>query len=62
MPSHLTLHSDAYILVVDDSQVNVKLLLALSEGDGEEAALHASEGTRAAADVILDGTAPIPDA
>ncbi|HEY6612072.1 MAG TPA: EAL domain-containing protein [Pseudomonas sp.] len=34
MPSHLTLHSDAYILVVDDSQVNVKLLLALLQHYG----------------------------
>lgn len=29
MPSHLPLHSNSYILVVDDSQVNVKLLLTL---------------------------------
>ncbi|SFP45255.1 EAL domain, c-di-GMP-specific phosphodiesterase class I (or its enzymatically inactive variant) [Geopseudomonas sagittaria] len=34
MPSPLPLHSDAYILVVDDTQVNVKLLLALLEHYG----------------------------
>ncbi len=34
MPSPLPLHSDAYILVVDDTQVNVKLLLALLQHYG----------------------------
>lgn len=34
MPSPLPLHSNAYILVVDDSQVNVKLLLVLLQHYG----------------------------